>query len=154
MSVLCCVVFYKYFLTHVLIPISYFLLLYYSFTFFLILGAALLLPASVATIVAYRYIKSKKSSLASADGDAEAGKVHKSETLSIDIGEQGVDASGHSVNGETSGRTGGSFSSLIATPAVLLSSARTRFSALQQNSPMRTPVPPTKNPMTRPDVAI
>lgn len=60
-----------------------------------------------------------------------------------------VDMSGHSVAGEATARNAGSFSSLINAPSVFLSSAKARFSELQQDSPMRTPAnAPTKNPMT------
>jgi hypothetical protein len=141
--------------------------------YFLFLGAALLLPVVAASVITYR--KLKNSSIASSDpsDEAEKGTISTTErnakfqknllensatpALSLDISSHStvdLDASNHSAT-EAISRNSGSFSSYINAPSVFLNNAKTRFSELQQSSPMRTPEAPARNPMTAaPDVAI
>ena len=122
--------------------------------FFALIGTAVLLPA--VAFVAYRF--SVRPDASSGDNTSVAAEQGARTGLSLDTSSHSVasvDASGHSAVGATTGSSGGtSFSRFFSNPSAILTSAKSHFSELQQGSPMRTPEPPTRNPMSRPDVAV
>lgn len=123
----------------------------------MVLGAALFLPVAAAAAITCRKVKESREAAASNESD-DTGSASKDSTLVIDTSSHSnaaIDLSGHSIIGEATSRNAGSFSSYITAPSVFLNTAKTRFSALQQASPMHTPDAAPRNPMTAaPEVAI